>query len=289
VTAALEQMAQGLAQIEQGHLAFRLPPPAWQDELRQIADSFNHMADSLERSQQEVAAYQQNLEAMVEQRTAQLAQEIELRRDLELHQGIQEERARIARESHDGLLQTLLGVRIRLNRGKRLSQQEAARIEEELNELAGEITQAAQDLRNLINDLNADILADGLLLALRRVLQRQQANYGLPIHAQLDYAGGQLTPTQELNLLRIVQEALTNLCRHSQASQAWVTLRSHAQAGETPAIVVEIRDDGMGFDPAAPDGSGWGLKNMQRRAEQLGAALSIHSQPGQGSTLRLVV
>lgn len=57
-------------------------------------------------------------------------------------------------------------MRIRLKRGKRLSQQEAARIEAELGELAGEITQTAQDLRNRINDLNADILRDGLLPAL---------------------------------------------------------------------------------------------------------------------------
>jgi signal transduction histidine kinase len=113
VTAVLAQMAQGLAQIEQGYLAYRLPPPAWQDELHQIVDSFNHMADSLERSHHEVAAYQQNFEARVERRTAELAGEIELRKELELHQGIhiQEERARIARETHDGLLQTLLGVR----------------------------------------------------------------------------------------------------------------------------------------------------------------------------------
>jgi signal transduction histidine kinase len=288
VTAALEQMAQGLAQIEQGHLAYRLSPPPWQDELRQIVDSFNHMARSLERSQQEVKAYQQNLEDMVERRTAQLIHEIELRKNLELHQGIQEERTRIARETHDGLLQTLLGVRIRLNRGKRLSRETTPHIEEEMTELAVEVTQAAQDLRNLINDLSAEILADGLLSALGQVIQRQQANYDLPIHTELDYPKDLLPPAQELNLLRIMQEALTNLCRHSGADQAWVSMKVEQVGGE-PALLVEVRDNGSGFDPLHPAGSGWGIRNMQHRAEQLGATLSIHSQPGQGSTVKLIL
>ena len=98
-----------------------------------------------------------------------------------------------------------------------------------------------------------------------------------------------MTPAQEFNLLRIVQEALTNLCRHSHVTQPWVTVDSAAPPGERPTLVVEIRDDGVGFDAAALAGVGWGIKNMQRRAEQLGATLSLRSQPGQGSVVRLAV
>ena len=288
-TAALAQIAQGLAQVEQGHLAYRLTPPAWQDELRQIVDSFNHMAGSLERSQQEVVAYQQNLEAMVQRRTAQLTQEIELRKNLELHQGIQEERARIARETHDGLLQTLMGVRIRLTRGKRISQLEAEVIQAEMAEMADEITQSIQDLRNLINELNQQILPDGLLNGLERMIRRHKRTYPSTIHLDLAYTPGLLPLNQELNVLRIVQEALSNASRHSEATQIWVTLGYEHEDGRAVALTVQIRDDGQGFDVADRLGRGSGLRNMQRRAEQLGAVLDIQSQPGVETTIRLTV
>lgn len=287
--ATLSHLINGFHQVQTGNLAHRIPDITWQDEFSQIGLSFNQMTASLEEANRELQTYQQHLQELVEQRTAELRREIEIRKDLELYQGIQEERARIARETHDGLLQTLLGVRIRLNRGKRLSQQEASRIEAELHELAGEITQAAQDLRNLINDLNADILQDGLLSALGQVIERQQRSYAIPIHAQLDYPAGLLSPVQELNVLRIVQEALTNSCRHSRGSEIWVTLGKEEQGSGGAGIFVEIRDNGDGFDPGYPHGSGWGLRNMQHRAEQLGAVLHIHSGPGQGSVVRLTL
>ena len=122
----------------------------------------------LEQANMELRTYQQHLQALVDQRTAELGREMELRKRLELRQAIQDERARIAQETHDGLLQTLMGVRIRLNRGKRLSQMEAGAIQAELAELAGEITQSVQDLRHLIQELNEQILPDGLVPAWSR-------------------------------------------------------------------------------------------------------------------------
>jgi two-component system, NarL family, sensor kinase len=151
------------------------------------------------------------------------------------------------------------------------------------------VTQAAQDLRNLINDLNADILQEGLIFALHQIIERQQRSYAIAIRSNLAYRPGSLTPAQELNLLRIVQEALTNACQHSSASEVWVDLQSEYQSSEKAHISVEIRDNGVGFDPASPSTSGWGLKNMQRRAQQLGVTLQIHSQPGAGAQIRLCI
>jgi signal transduction histidine kinase len=84
-----------------------------------------------------------------------------------------------------------------------------------------------------------------------------------------------------------VQEALTNACQHGHASEVWVDLQSKYQSGGKAHISVEICDNGDGFDPASPSTSGWGLKNMQRRAEQLGATWQIQSQPGEGTHVRL--
>lgn len=261
----------------------------WNDEFGQIANSFNQMAHSLENSSQEIGAYQNHLQELVEQRTTELGLEIESRKNLELHQSIQEERARIARDSHDGLLQTLLGVRIRLNRGKSLSQLEPALIETEMLDLAGEVTQAAQELRNLINDLNADLLAEGLPTALDRIIRRQQRSFAIPIQARIIYDSGWLTSRQELNVLWIVQEAISNSCRHSNASKIQVAVYCESQAGKEANIELEIADNGDGFHATAVEGAGWGLKNMQSRSQQLGAHFHIDSRPGEGTLVRLTM
>ena len=144
---SLSQIIGGFEQAQRGNLAYRIPATGWQDEFSQIVAAFNRTTAALEQANTELRIYQQHLQALVDQRTAELGREMELRRRLELRQAIQDERARIAQETHDGLLQTLMGVRIRLNRGKRLSQMEAGAIQTELAELAGEITQSVQDLR----------------------------------------------------------------------------------------------------------------------------------------------
>jgi len=289
VTASVQQLLHSFGQIEQEKLAYRMTPLPWEDEFSQIVRSFNRMAQSLEQSGLEIRTYQLHLQELVEQRTAELGQEIEVRKNLELQQAIQDERSRIARESHDGLLQSLLGVRIRLNRAKQISHQQPALIQAEMLDLAGEVTQAATDLRNLINDLNADILANGLLIALHRVIERQQRTFHIPIRAELAYEAGLLLPAQELNLLRIAQEALTNSCRHSDASEIWVEMGWERQTEGAAQITLEIRDNGVGFAPDTSPKGGWGLRNMRERCEQLGASLGIQSRPGAGTAIRLTV
>ena len=286
---SLAQIIDSFRQVQQGNLAYRIPPSTWQDEFSQIGVSFNQMTDSLDQANQELTAYQQGLEELVERRTAQLGQEMELRKNLELRQGIQDERERIAQETHDGMLQTLMGVRIRLTRGKRISQLEAQAIQAEMAEMADEITQSIQDLRNLINELNEQILPEGLAIGLERLIQRYERTYPVSIHLDLAYTPGLLPLNQELNVLRIVQEALSNASRHSGATQVLVTLGCDYADGRAVALIVQIRDNGRGFDLAERLGRGSGLRNMQRRAAQLGAVLDIRSQSGAETAIRLTV
>jgi signal transduction histidine kinase len=284
----LRQIVAGFRAVEQGDLAVRIPPLPWQDEFSQIVVSFNQMAASLEQSVQQLRAYQQHLQALVEHRTAALTQEMDRRKGLEVRQAIQDERTRIAQETHDGLLQSLMGVRIRLNRSKRLSQMPAARLQAELDEMASEITYSVQDLRNLINELNDQILPDGLTAALQQLIQRQQRTYPIDIQADLHCAPDLIPVDQELHILRIVQEALANAARHSGAAHVWLAVGCVEQNGAT-LLHVQIRDDGRGFDPATQTGAGWGLKNMQRRATQLHGELRIDSRPGRGAVIDLTI
>ncbi len=286
---ALAQISGGFEQVQRGNLAYRIPATDWQDEFSQIVASFNETTAALEGANQELTTYQQHLQDLVDQRTAELGREMALRQHLEIRQAIQDERARIAQETHDGLLQTLMAVRIRLNRGKRLSQMEAGAIQAELAELAGEITQSVQDLRNLIHELNEQILPEGLVTALTQMIQRQGRAHAIVVHTDLAYPPGLLPLNRELDILRIVQEALTNAIRHGGATEAWVAVGRDTQGGVPITLRVQVRNNGHGFDVDQPSSGGWGLRNMQRRAEQLGGVLRIESQPGAATVVDLTV
>lgn len=286
---AFTRIMDAFEQLRQGNLAHRIPESAWRDEMSQISASFNQMAATLQETRQSLQSYQTDLQNLVQQRTDELGREMAIRQRLELRQGIQDERARIAQETHDGLLQSLMGMRIRLSRGKRMSQMEAAAIQAEMQEMADELTQSVQDLRSLINELNEQLLPDGLVMGMRRLIQRHERVYAMTIESDLAYRPDFLTLPQELSLLRVAQEALANASHHGQASRAWVTLGWTGEESMPTAIVLRVRDDGVGFDQSGDRGGGWGLKNMLRRADQMGATLEIQSQPGQGTTVELCV
>ncbi|HRJ40563.1 MAG: sensor histidine kinase [Caldilineaceae bacterium] len=284
---ALSVLLTGFEQAERGNLAYRIPPLEWQDEFGRIAAAFNHMAESLEASRQAVLHYQEGLEDLIEERTAALAEEIALRKDGELRQAIQEERARISRETHDGLLQSLAGVRLRLLRGRRLSGQGPEVIQAEMAELAQEVTGAGQELRRLINDLNGEILRDGLITSIERIVERHRRSYEISIQTHFSYEPGVLSLSQELNLLRIAQEALSNACRHSQADEVILQLQVSGD-GEEPCTRLLVDDNGQGFDPQNLKRRGRGLVNLQRRAAEMDARLTIQSRPGRGTTVGVV-
>lgn len=277
---SLAQIVTGFLQVRQGNLAYRVPHIAWQDEFSQIAIAFNQMAASLEEAYVSLYAYQEHLQTLVDQRTAQLGEEMEMRKQLELRQAIQDERTRIAQETHDGLLQTLMGIRIRLNRGKQLSQRESAVIQAELAELSGEISRSILELRNLIHELNDQILPEGLIPALRQSIRHHEQTYSIIVHTHLNYPTGLLPLNQELHILRIIQEALSNASRHGHATEAWISIDYSHQEDHHTALHVQVCDNGQGFDQGLETSAGWGLKNMHQRAKQLGTQLHIQSQPG---------
>jgi signal transduction histidine kinase len=209
-------------------------------------------------------------------------------RDAEEQWTILSERDRIARELHDSLAQVLGTIHLRLRALEMLAADAASgEVARELSDLADTADEAYRDVREAILGLRETISAQhGLEGALREYLAKYSRQTG--IAATLACEGdtrAALSPRSEVQLLRVVQEALTNVRKHAAAHR--VTVRIDC-IGPVPMLIVE--DDGVGFDPARVAASfegGFGMTSMRERVEQIGGSLDVHTAPGEGT--RVVV
>lgn len=208
------------------------------------------------------------------------------RRELEL-QRILDERTRLGRDLHDGIIQSLYatgmglaGIKARL----RSDQPEvAAALEQSRTALNGTIL----DLRNFITGLEPESLKQQSFgQAVATLLDN--ACHARPVRIECavdDDLAALLTIGQRAHILQITREAVSNALRHGAASAIRVTLR----AGDDAAVFT-IEDNGRGFDPAVGNGNGGhGLHNLANRAAEIGAQFSLASQPGQGTRLQLTL
>jgi len=197
-----------------------------------------------------------------------------------------EERTRLAREIHDTLAQQLTGIVLELeaadtllNRG---SEQRAKSSVEKARELARGALQEAR--RSVWNLRPAPLSATGLVAAIGHEVEAWEERTGIPARfkARSVPHHPSLSPTAEVALLRIGQEALSNAARHGRAEHVDVELRAHAQE-----LILSVRDDGVGFDPSAsaPREDCFGLDGMAERARNAGGTLTVVSAPGQGTTV----
>lgn len=192
------------------------------------------------------------------------------------------ERHRWALELHDETLQGLGALRLLLAAAQRSEDPKdmSAAIEEALDQLSLEIT----GLRSLITELRPAALDSlGLEAALETLARRAAGTGDYDIEIDLDFNGythpGSATE-QEITAYRLVQEALSNAAKHSLADHLMLSV-----SRDDGAIVIDIADDGAGFDPSLPRG-GFGLTGMRERVALVGGTLSIDSKPGDGTRIR---
>jgi signal transduction histidine kinase len=182
------------------------------------------------------------------------------------------ERARWARELHDGTLQALGALRVMLASAVRRADPETG--EQAMRQAIADIEQEIANLRALITDLRPSLLDDlGLLPAIEALLDRRR-DEGLAVEAELalpDPGANGRDPEFETTVYRLVQEALTNVVKHADASSARVTV-----GFDDGHVVVEVSDDGGGFDPEAAT-TGFGLAGMRERAYLAGGTLEVSS------------
>ncbi len=198
------------------------------------------------------------------------------------HQVILAERARLAREIHDGLAQTLGYLHLRAAQiGRWLDRGDGARGRAALQEMEGVLATAYADVRETIDGLHLQPGGGSASVWLDQVLADFQRSSGVSVETTLP-AGLFLPPEIEVHLVRIVQEALNNVRKHAAASRAWLRGSIDGQV-----LTLHITDDGRGFGPGAPSPSHYGLRMMRERAELLNAELQIVSDPGTGTTVTI--
>lgn len=196
------------------------------------------------------------------------------------------ERRRLAHDLHDEIGQALTVVKMNLQTMQRLSDTSA--IMTPLNDSKDVIDQILHHIRNLSLDLRPILLDDlGLVPAIRWYLNRQAERTGWAFDVAMDDALPPLPQSMATACFRIVQEAITNIIRHSHATRVSVSLQQEADD-----LCLSICDNGAGFDvrnalEQAASGRSMGLLGMQERVRFLNGSISIESRPGQGTEIRI--
>jgi signal transduction histidine kinase len=215
------------------------------------------------------------LEVEVVERTAQLT---ELTNHLQTAR--EDERHRLARNLHDDLGALLTSAKLDAARIRSRLTGTAPEALELLTHLVGTLNQGIALGRSIIEDLRPSALGNLGLVATLEILTREFADRsGVQVHCAL--APVPLTPSSELMVYRLVQEAITNLTKYAKARNIWVTLG--CTGGQ---VTASVRDDGVGFDPRAKPQSAYGLVGMRFRVEAEGGQLTLLSAPGQGTLVQ---
>jgi signal transduction histidine kinase len=199
------------------------------------------------------------------------------------------ERTRIAADLHDGPIQRLTALSMRLEIARMATgRKDAHRAREAIDDVQSQVSQEIERLRRLMSELRPPALDErGLLDALRDYAHTMESATGLEVVVE---GGGNgledLSPSIETVLYRIVQEAMTNVVRHANARAARIRVLN----GDG-SVRVEVVDDGRGFDPrrVADAYDHFGLAGMRERAEMAGGTFEVESRPGEGTTVRAIV
>lgn len=197
---------------------------------------------------------------------------------------LEEERRRIAGDLHDSLGQMLMVIKHRvISAAESLSEKPAIR--SSMDEISNVTSVALEEVRRISHGLGPHQLDHlGLSRAIRASIDRASENNSIVFASRVENIDGLFDRDAEILLYRIVQEAVTNILKHSAATEAAVVVKK-----QPTAVSISIRDNGKGFDPARPSAQmhdfGYGLSGIGERVRILKGTLAIESQPGTGTSL----
>jgi signal transduction histidine kinase len=195
----------------------------------------------------------------------------------------EQERKLISHEIHDGFLQQVVGAHMVLEAARGRWDREGTLVPHEIDSATSFLDEAISEGRRLISRLRPMIIDErGLIGAIEYLVAQEDFSRGLRINFRKAGRFDHLDPILESSVFRIVQEALTNVRRHSQSSYAQIDLRE-----SDGRLSVEIRDDGIGFDPSRVPDDRFGVRGIVERARLFGGQGTITSQPGKGTCVRV--
>jgi signal transduction histidine kinase len=258
----LQHLAQAAGQVSWGDRSAIEEPVGGVQEVRDLHQALAEMVDRLEGYEVGMRDY---LGAVT--------------------QGQETERARVARELHDGPVQELIALSQRAEMAQRwVERGEPRRAEALLEELRSAGLETVEELRRLIGALRPIYLEDlGLLPALEMLVRRTDEQATAAVQLESGSGIPRLAPEVELAAYRVVQEALNNAQQHARAASIVVGVRF-----EAGVLILSVTDDGVGFDlPPSPDvftqAGHFGLVGLQERVARLGGTLRIRTAPGEGT------
>lgn len=265
-------------------------------DVRQLTLLMDGMWKLLQRQRTaaELHAYRRHLEQLVEIRTAELNHEIDERK--KAHEALRKEQEELKRllamhdrdrqligfEIHDGLTQLLTGSLMQLETFLRTMSPDDRNGWERFRTGIQLLREGLKEARRLINGLRCATLEDlGLMVAIEELVAQSGHLEGSP---QIEFvhcvAFDRLPMSLENTIYRIVQEALTNACRHSQSPRVRVEM-----VQEDRLVRIEVQDWGVGFDPTVVKEGHFGLESIQQRARLFGGQATVESHPGEGTRI----
>jgi two-component system sensor histidine kinase DegS len=274
ITSPIMSLKKGAEEIGKGNVDFKLDVKS-RDELGDLANSFNKMSSDLKNHIEELKSTA--AENIAKEKIIQENIRVYLQK---LSQVQEEERKRIARDLHDETIQELVVV------SRHLEDLTAGNSRLSVEEIREEVREITKGVRRFSRELRPSILDDlGLIHAVQWLASDLTENYGIMVKTKVKGNQIHLPAESELMLFRIIQEALTNVRKHSHATEASITLDFSEHN-----VNITIKDNGKGFK--IPPGMGdlartgkLGMVGMQERAQLLGGTLSIKSKPGEGTNL----
>jgi PAS domain S-box-containing protein len=196
---------------------------------------------------------------------------------------LMEDRERIGRELHDGAIQALFAEGMALQGMATMTADPALRAR--LEKTVARLDEVIRDLRNYIFGLRPGLAADRhLARALQELAEQLEQQHEVACAVDIDEAVAARLAPRAADIVQMTREALSNVGRHARATTCRLSL-----SAEQGFAVLEVDDDGRGFEPGTGEGGGWGLRNLGERAAAMGGTLHIESVPGEGTTVRLRV
>jgi len=216
-------------------------------------------------------------------------EEIEARGNLgsRIIQAQEEERRRVAREIHDGPAQSMANIVLRAEFCERLIDKDIVLAKKEIGHLKDLVRKSLKDVRKIIYDLRPMALDDlGLIPALKRYIEEFIESFGINVNFLPSETQARLPNTLEVTIFRVIQEALQNVQKHSEAKIVTIELII-----TEPQVFLNIQDNGKGFRALETlvdkDRDGYGLLGMKERVELLNGQFNIQSEPGQGTDIKI--